>query len=84
MTFEDTLNQAVAMLQRQGCLTYQTLQLHFHLDDAHLDVLKDQLLYAHSQTVADDGRGLVWNGERPADLSDRQSETDGDKVIALS
>ena len=46
------------MLQRQGRLTYQTLQLQFHLDDAHLEVLKNQLLYAHPQTVSADDQGL--------------------------
>ena len=53
------------MLQRQGRLTYQTLQLQFHLDDAHLEVLKNQLLYAHSPMVSDDGRGLIWAGDSP-------------------
>ena len=78
MTFEDTLKQAVGMLQRQGRLTYRTLQLQFHLDDRHFEALKDQLLYAHPQSVTDDGRGLVWTGEPPVDLSNSQSETDGE------
>jgi hypothetical protein len=29
MTFEEVLDQAMAMLQRRGRLTYRTLQLHF-------------------------------------------------------
>ena len=33
MTFEEVLDQASAMLQRRGRLTYRTLKLHFHLDD---------------------------------------------------
>ena len=60
MTFEDLLDQAVAMLQRHGRLTYRTLQRQFQLDDAALEDLKEQLLYAHPQIVDDAGRGLIW------------------------
>lgn len=63
MTFEDILDQAIAMLQRRGCLTYGTLKRQFQLDDAALDDLKEQRLYAHPQVVDDAGRGLVWTGE---------------------
>jgi hypothetical protein len=63
MTFEEILDQAIAMLQRRGRLTYGTLKRQFQLDDAVLDDLKEQLLYAHPQVVDDAGRGLVWTGE---------------------
>jgi hypothetical protein len=63
MTFEEILDQAVAMLQRRGRVTYRTLKLQFSLDDDHLEALKDELLYAHLQVVDDNGRGLVWTGE---------------------
>ena len=43
-------------------MTYRALELQFSLDDDHLEALKDELLYAHSHVVADDGRGLVWTG----------------------
>src|SRR5437016_4498279 len=33
MTFEDILDQAIAMLQRRGRLTYRTLQRQFQLDE---------------------------------------------------
>jgi class 3 adenylate cyclase/tetratricopeptide (TPR) repeat protein len=62
MTFEEILDQALAMLQRRGRMTYRALKLQFSLDDDHLEALKDELLYAHSHVVADDGRGLVWTG----------------------
>ena len=39
MTFEEILDQAMAMLQRRGRLTYRTLQLQFQLDDAYLEAL---------------------------------------------
>ena len=67
MTFEEMLDQAMAMLQRRGRVTYRALKLQFNLDDDHLEALKDEILYAHPHMVNDDGRGLVWTGDaRPA------------------
>src|SRR5438128_6994417 len=63
MTFEEMLDQALAMLQRRGRVTYRALKLQFSLDDDHLEALKDELLYAHAYVVEDDGRGLIWTGE---------------------
>ena len=63
MTFEEMLDEAIALLQRQGRLTYSALKRQFQLDDATLVDLTEQLLYAHPQVVDDAGRGLVWSGE---------------------
>src|SRR4029450_6740472 len=60
MTFEEILDQTIAMLQRRGRLTYRTLKLQFQLDDEQLAALKDELLYSQPQVVDDAGRGLVW------------------------
>jgi class 3 adenylate cyclase len=62
MTFEEILDQAIAMLQRRGRLTYGALKLQFHLDDDQLAVLKDELLYAQQVARDEDGRVLVWTG----------------------
>jgi hypothetical protein len=59
MTFEEILDQAMAMLQRRGRVTYQTLKLQFHLDEEPLEALKDAILYAYPQVHNDAGRGLV-------------------------
>ncbi len=45
MTFEELLDQAIDLLRRRGRVTYRALKLHFQLDDATLEVLKDELLY---------------------------------------
>ena len=63
MTFEDLLDQALAMLQRRGRLTYRPLQRQFHLDDDILNDLKDALLYTYAEVHDEAGRGLVWTGE---------------------
>jgi hypothetical protein len=63
MTLEASLDQAIAMLQRRGRLTYGTLKRHFQLDDAALDDLKNEL--SEGQRLAVDERGivLVWTGD---------------------
>src|SRR5262249_45270560 len=39
------------------------LKVQFELDDARLDLLKEELLYAQYPIADDHGRGLVWTGE---------------------
>jgi class 3 adenylate cyclase/tetratricopeptide (TPR) repeat protein len=63
MTFEELLDQAIAMLQRRGRITYRALQRQFALDDDALNDLKDELLYAHPEVHDDAGHGLVWTGD---------------------
>jgi class 3 adenylate cyclase/tetratricopeptide (TPR) repeat protein len=63
MTFEEILDQALAMLQRRGRLTYSTLKRQFQLDEDALNDLKAELLYAHPEVCDDAGRGLVWSGD---------------------
>jgi hypothetical protein len=48
MTFEEMLDQALAMVQRCGRVTYHALTLQFMLNDEALEVLKDELRYAYS------------------------------------
>ena len=62
MTFEELLDQVLAMLQRRGRVAYRAVQRQFDLDDAALADVKEALLYAHAELVADDGRGLMWTG----------------------
>src|SRR5262249_7144156 len=62
MTFEEILDQAMAMLQRRGRLTYSTLKRQFHLDDAALEDLKDELIYGQRLAVDEEERVLVWQG----------------------
>jgi class 3 adenylate cyclase/predicted ATPase len=69
MTFEEILDQAIAMVQRRGRVTYRTLKLQFALDDEQLATLKDELLYSQPHVVDDAACGLLWTGarERPTD-----------------
>ena len=62
MTFEELLDQAIAMLERRGRVTYRALKRQFQLDD---DVLKDltaEIIKAQRLAVDEDGEVLVWTG----------------------
>jgi hypothetical protein len=79
MTFEEILDQAIAMLRRLGLVTYRTLKRQFDLDDEALEDLKDQLLFSHP-VVDQDGRGLVWTGEtEPQPELDAQRGTEDER-----
>jgi hypothetical protein len=62
MTFEEILDQAMAMLQRRGRLTYGTLKRQFQLDDAALDDLTNELIEGQRLAVDERGNVLVWIG----------------------
>ena len=62
MTFDDNLDQVIAFLKRQGRVSYGALKRRFDLDDAYLEDLKGEILFAYP-VVDEDGRGLVWTGD---------------------
>jgi class 3 adenylate cyclase len=63
MTFEEILDQAIAMLQRRGRLTYGALKRQFQLDDAYVEDVKAELIEGQRVAVDEDGRVLVWTGD---------------------
>jgi hypothetical protein len=61
VTFREILAQVIAWLHQDTRVSYRALKLQFDLDDATLEALTEELLYA--QPVVDDaGRGLIWTG----------------------
>ena len=62
MTFEEILDQAIALLQRRGRVTYRTLKRQFQLDDAALEDLTIELIKGQRLAVDEDGEVLVWIG----------------------
>ena len=51
MTFEEILNQAIALLQRQGRVSYRALKRQFDLDEAYVEDLKLELIEVHRVAV---------------------------------
>src|SRR2546428_1918684 len=63
MTFDDILVQIIDLLKSQGRVSYGALKRRYHLDDAYLEDLKDELIHAQRIATDEDGRILVWTGE---------------------
>ena len=64
--FDGVLDQVIAILRQRGRVTYRPLQRQFQLDDATLDDLMAELLYAHSGSDDEDrARHSVdgWGGD---------------------
>ena len=71
MTFEEILDQAIAMLQRRGRVSYRALQRQFQLDDAYLQDLTAEIVEVLQLAVDQDHTMLVWMGgpSAPAPVS---------------
>src|SRR6266571_4317328 len=78
MTFEALLDQAMAMLQRRGRVTYRALKRQFNLDDDYLEDLKAELIEAQQVAIDEQGRVLVWKG-RSEPLPAPQSVPDAER-----
>ena len=63
MTFDEILEQVVALLKRQGRASYRALKVRFDLDDEYLAVLKEELIDAQRLASDENGRILVWSGD---------------------
>ena len=63
MTFEELLDQAIALLQRRGRLTYRALKRQFNLDDDYLEDLKAELIQGQRLAIDEEGTVLVWTGD---------------------
>jgi class 3 adenylate cyclase/tetratricopeptide (TPR) repeat protein len=62
MTFEEILAQVIAVLQREGRISYRALQRRFDLDDTYLEDVKVELIEAKQLASDENGRILVWTG----------------------
>jgi class 3 adenylate cyclase/tetratricopeptide (TPR) repeat protein len=63
MTFDEMLAQVLALLQREGRVSYRALQRRFDLDQEYLEDLKAEIIDAKRLAVDEAGKVLVWTGE---------------------
>jgi hypothetical protein len=72
MTFEEVVDQAIAMLKRRRRVTYGLLKRQFNLDDDALQDLKEELIYGQQLAADEDSRLLVYLGWPRAHEDDAQ------------
>jgi class 3 adenylate cyclase/predicted ATPase len=62
MTFFHLLPAILALLQREGRITYRALQYEFGVDQTFLGVLREELILAKRVARDEGGKVLVWTG----------------------
>src|SRR5215831_14434259 len=62
MTFDEILEQVIALLKRQGRVSYPALKIRFSIDDEYLEALKAEIIEAQQLATDENGRVLVWTG----------------------
>ena len=63
MDLYEALDQVVELLRSRKRVTYLMLGRQFNLDEAALQALTEELLFAYPQIRDEQGRGLVWTDE---------------------
>jgi hypothetical protein len=61
MTFDDLLEQAIALLKKRQRLTYRSLKRQFQLDDDTLADLTFELIEGQRLATDEHGTVLVWS-----------------------
>jgi hypothetical protein len=56
MTFREILAQVIDWLQQDKRVSYRVLKREFDIDDAYIEDLKEELLYAYKSAVEADDR----------------------------
>ena len=62
MKFYEIVEQALALLQRQGRVSYRALKREFDLDDEYIEDVKAEIIDAKHLAIDEDGKVLVWVG----------------------
>jgi TOMM system kinase/cyclase fusion protein len=58
--FDAILEQVLALVQRQGRVSYRAIARRFNVEDAYLADLREEILFAYPHIREEEGRGLVW------------------------
>lgn len=64
MTYDEVLDPVVALLQRDKRMAYRVLKRRFSIDDEYVEDLKVDLIDAKWLDIDEDGKVLVWVGQR--------------------
>lgn len=64
MKFSEVVAQTLTWLQRDGRVSYRALKREFDLDDEFLEDLKAEIIDAKRLAVDENGKILVWTGDR--------------------
>ena len=69
------IDQVVVLLRQRGRLTYRAVQYQFSLDDAGLEVLKEEPIEGQQVASDEEGKVLVWAGPHKEPPADPEKQT---------
>ena len=69
MTVEELITEVMAVLQREGRISYRILKRRFTLDDEYLEDLKAELIKAEGVAADENGEVLIWIGNSSLESS---------------
>src|SRR5207249_9376617 len=73
MKFFELVDQVMALLQREGRVSYRALKLEFELNDETFEALKEEIIDIKGLATDKDGKMLVWTGNAAPALASSQS-----------
>src|SRR5215510_3569149 len=74
MRFSEAVDQAIEFLRRRERVSYRALKREFDLDDEALEDLKAELIDAERVAADEDGKVLVWIGDRINEEKDKRGK----------
>ena len=75
-TFDDVLQQVLILLQHESRLSYRALKRRFNIDDEYVEDLKAELIDAKRVALDEDGKVLVWIGQRGNGEKDKRGNSE--------
>ncbi len=76
MTFDEILEQVIALLKQQGRVSYGAVRRRYNLDEAYLKDLTDEIIKAQRLATDEDGSVMVWAGDAGVESPKPGSQTD--------
>ena len=75
MEFDDVIEQVQQQLEQDKRIAYRMLKRRYQLDDEDIEDLKADLIDAKETAIDEDGKVLVWAGEKEEPAGSQPTET---------
>lgn len=69
MDFYELLDQIIELLRKRNRVSYRALKLQYRIEDEYIKAIKEELTEVQQLAIDQDGKMLVWIGNRPDSAS---------------
>jgi class 3 adenylate cyclase/predicted ATPase len=84
MKFYEVVEQVIALLQREGRVSYRALKREFALEEEYLEDLKEELITAKRLASDEDGKILVWLGGGTQEETENRRNGESENISLVS